>query len=76
MSVRCSGEKGMDIDCHTVEFDDVRYHIQVSSILSHRFASKAVAKSWQQMDGNMYTTMVAMARQILASILIIVKFLG
>ncbi|ONM27622.1 Actin-related protein 2/3 complex subunit 2A [Zea mays] len=25
-----SGEKGMDIDCHTVEFDDVRYHIQFS----------------------------------------------
>jgi hypothetical protein len=33
----------MDIDCHTVEFDDVRYHIQVSSILLHRFASKVVA---------------------------------
>ncbi|XP_072974172.1 actin-related protein 2/3 complex subunit 2A isoform X1 [Typha angustifolia] len=23
-------DKGMDIDCHTVEFDDVRYHIQFS----------------------------------------------
>jgi hypothetical protein len=29
--VLCSGEKGMDIDCHTLEFDDVRYHIQVSA---------------------------------------------
>lgn len=29
--VVCSGDKGVDIDCHTVEFDDVRYHIQVSS---------------------------------------------
>uniref|UniRef100_A0A453F5C1 Arp2/3 complex 34 kDa subunit n=1 Tax=Aegilops tauschii subsp. strangulata TaxID=200361 RepID=A0A453F5C1_AEGTS len=27
---RCSGDKGVDIDCHTVEFDDVRYHIQFS----------------------------------------------
>uniref|UniRef100_A0A0E0JLW1 Arp2/3 complex 34 kDa subunit n=1 Tax=Oryza punctata TaxID=4537 RepID=A0A0E0JLW1_ORYPU len=25
-----SGDKGVDIDCHTVEFDDVRYHIQFS----------------------------------------------
>jgi hypothetical protein len=29
--VLCSGEKGLDIDCHMVEFDDVRYHIQVSA---------------------------------------------
>lgn len=25
-----SGDKGVDIDCHTVEYDDVRYHIQFS----------------------------------------------
>lgn len=25
-----SGDKGVDIDCHTVEFDDVRYHMQFS----------------------------------------------
>ncbi|KAF0921771.1 hypothetical protein E2562_017032 [Oryza meyeriana var. granulata] len=25
-----SGDKGVDIDCHTVEFDDARYHIQFS----------------------------------------------
>ncbi|KAG8077419.1 hypothetical protein GUJ93_ZPchr0007g4389 [Zizania palustris] len=25
-----SGDKGVDIDCHTVEFDDMRYHIQFS----------------------------------------------
>lgn len=25
-----SGDKGVDIDCQTVEFDDVRYHIQFS----------------------------------------------
>ncbi|XP_006644453.1 actin-related protein 2/3 complex subunit 2A [Oryza brachyantha] len=25
-----SGDKGVDIDCHTVEFDDLRYHIQFS----------------------------------------------
>lgn len=24
-----SPDKGVDIDCQTVEFDDVRYHIQV-----------------------------------------------
>ena len=30
---RCSGDKGVDIDCHTVEFDDVRYHIQVRLLL-------------------------------------------
>lgn len=25
----CSPEKGVDLDCHSVEFGDVRYHIQV-----------------------------------------------
>jgi hypothetical protein len=31
--VLCSFEKGVDIDCHTVEFDDVRYHIQVTALV-------------------------------------------
>ena len=55
VSVRCSGEKGMDIDCHTVEFDDVRYHIQVSSVLCRVIICSKNSGRWanygQQMNG-------------------------
>ncbi|RWW73665.1 hypothetical protein BHE74_00018446 [Ensete ventricosum] len=36
--IRClfvaSPDKGVDLDCHSVEFDDVRYHIQVNYLIS------------------------------------------
>jgi hypothetical protein len=74
--VRSSGEKGMDIDCHTVEFDDVRYHIQVSSVLRRVLIcsknSGRWANYWQQMDA----TQRGMGLTILASIQISVEYLG